>query len=179
MYKTIEKIHFVGIGGIGMSGLAEILLNLGYKVSGSDLKRTPITARLRRRGAKIFYHHHAHNIDSAQVVVYSSAISKRNHEIEEATRKNIPIVARAEILAELMRLKYGIAIAGTHGKTTTTSLVAAVLNEGGFDPTVVVGGRVRSLRGNARLGKGEFMVAEADESDGSFMKLSPTIAVIT
>ncbi|MBI1909758.1 MAG: UDP-N-acetylmuramate--L-alanine ligase [Deltaproteobacteria bacterium] len=179
MYKTIQKIHFVGIGGIGMSGLAEILMNLGYRVSGSDIKRTPITNRLRRRGVKVFYQHKMQNVDGAQVVVTSSAISRQNPEVLEAVRHHIPVVARAEILAELMRLKYGVAVAGTHGKTTTTSLIAAVLEEGGFDPTVVVGGRVRSLRSNARLGKGEFLVAEADESDGSFLKLSPTIAVVT
>ncbi|MDO8644015.1 MAG: UDP-N-acetylmuramate--L-alanine ligase [bacterium] len=179
MYKTIQRVHFIGIGGIGMSGLAEILLNLGYKVSGSDLKASPIIQRLRRLGAKISTQHRAQNVEGAQVAVVSSAIPKTNPEVEEAIRQNIPVAARAEILAELMRLKYGIAIAGTHGKTTTTSLIAAVLHEGKFDPTVVVGGKVRSLRTNARLGRGEFMVAEADESDGSFLKLSPTIAVIT
>jgi UDP-N-acetylmuramate--alanine ligase len=182
MYPTIKDIHFVGIGGIGMSGLAEILLTMGCRVAGSDLKRSPATDRLRRRGAKIHFGHRAENVSKAnppQVVVVSSAVAKSNPEVAEAARRGIPVISRGEMLAELMRLKYGIAVAGTHGKTTTTSLVAAVLDAGGFDPTVVIGGRVKSLRTNARLGKGDYLVAEADESDGSFLHLNPTIAVLT
>jgi UDP-N-acetylmuramate--alanine ligase len=179
MYPTLKEIHFVGIGGIGMSGLAEILLNMGCRVTGSDLKKSPATDRLRRHGAKIFVGHRSENVGKAQVVVTSSAVSKTNPEVVRAFREGIPVIARAEMLAELMRLKYGIAVAGSHGKTTTTSLVAAVLAAGGLDPTVVIGGRVRSLRSNARLGKGDFLVAEADESDGSFLHLNPAIAVVT
>ena len=179
MYPEIQKIHFVGIGGIGMSGIAEVLLTLGYKVSGSDLNRSVITERLRRRGAKVYYGHHKDNIKIPHVVVYSSAVSWQNPELMEAKRLGVPLVARAEMLAELMRLKYGIAIAGTHGKTTVTSLIASILTQGGLDPTFVVGGKVRSLRTNAKLGKGNFLVAEADESDRSFLHLSPTIAVLT
>jgi UDP-N-acetylmuramate--alanine ligase len=179
MYKSIRRIHFVGIGGIGMSGIAEILLTLGYEVSGSDLKRSPVTDRLRRRGAKIRFQHKAEHIEKAQVLVVSSAINKKNPELQEAMRQGIPVIARGEMLAELMRLKYGIAVAGSHGKTSTTSLIASLLQSGGIDPTVVIGGRVRSLRSNARLGKGDFLVAEADESDGSFLRLQPTIAVVT
>jgi UDP-N-acetylmuramate--alanine ligase len=182
MYPTIKDIHFVGIGGIGMSGLAEILLTMGCRVTGSDLKRSPVTNRLRRRGARIHFGHRAENVSSAnppQLVVVTSALAKANPEVAEANRRGIPVISRGEMLAELMRLKYGIAVAGSHGKTTTTSLVAAVLDAGGFDPTVVIGGRVKSLRTNARLGKGDFLVAEADESDGSFLHLNPTIAVVT
>ncbi|MFO1518088.1 MAG: UDP-N-acetylmuramate--L-alanine ligase [bacterium] len=179
MFKKIRHIHFVGIGGIGMSGIAEVLANLGYKISGSDLKRSPITVRLAKKGAKIFYGHRASHIEGAHVVVISSAVRPTNPEWTTAQEKGIPVVTRAEMLAELMRLKYGIAVAGSHGKTTTTSLVANVLYQAGLDPTLVIGGRVKSFRSNAKLGKGEFLVAEADESDGSFMKLSPTIAVIT
>lgn len=182
MYPTIKDIHFVGIGGIGMSGLAEILLTMGCRVSGSDLKRSPVTDRLRRRGAKVHFGHKAENISKTnppQLVVVTSALAKSNPEMGEARERGIPVISRGEMLAELMRLKYGIAVAGSHGKTTTTSLVAAVLDAGGFDPTVVIGGRVKSLRTNARLGKGDFLVAEADESDGSFMHLNPTIAVVT
>jgi UDP-N-acetylmuramate--alanine ligase len=182
MYPTLKDIHFVGIGGIGMSGLAEILLTMGCRVTGSDLKRSPVTDRLRRRGAKVHFGHRAENVSKTnppQVVVMSSAVAKANPELEEARGRGIPVISRGEMLAELMRLKYGIAVAGSHGKTTTTSLVAAVLDAGGFDPTVVIGGRVKSLRANARLGKGDFLVAEADESDGSFLHLSPTIAVVT
>jgi UDP-N-acetylmuramate--alanine ligase len=182
MYPTIKDIHFVGIGGIGMSGLAEILLTMGCRVAGSDLKRSPATDRLRRRGAKVHFGHRGDNVSKSnppQVVVVSSAVAKSNPEIAEAARRGIPVISRGEMLAELMRLKYGIAVAGSHGKTTTTSLVAAVLDAGGFDPTLVIGGRVKSLRANARLGKGEFLVAEADESDGSFLHLNPTIAVVT
>jgi len=179
MYPTLKEIHFVGIGGIGMSGLAEILLTMGCRVTGSDLKRTPLTDRLRRRGAKISFGHKPENVGTPQVVVTSSAVAKNNPEIAHAMKLGIPVISRGEMLAELMRLKYGIAVAGSHGKTTTTSLVACVLDQGGFDPTVVIGGRVKSLKSNARLGKGDFLVAEADESDGSFLLLSPTIAVVT
>lgn len=179
MYPTLKEIHFVGIGGIGMSGLAEILLTMGCRVTGSDLKRTPVTDRLRRRGARVFLGHRSDNVGSPQVVVTSSAVAKANSEVTQALKLGIPVIGRGEMLAELMRLKYGIAVAGSHGKTTTTSLVACVLDGGGFDPTVVIGGRVKSLKSNARLGKGDFLVAEADESDGSFLHLSPTIAVVT
>jgi UDP-N-acetylmuramate--alanine ligase len=179
MFKRYQHIHFVGIGGIGMSGIAEVLLTMGYRVTGSDTKRSEAIERLEELGAKVFVGHHADNVAGAHVVVYSSAVSTDNVEVVEARARQVPAIPRAEMLAELMRLKYGIAVAGTHGKTTTTSLVAAVLAEGSFDPTVVVGGRVVSLGTNARLGQGEFLVAEADESDGSFLKLSPTIAVVT
>lgn len=162
-----------------MSGLAEVLLNLGYQVSGSDLKRQSTTVRLKKKGAKIFMGHHRDHLNSAQVVIVSSAVKENNPELKKARELNIPIVPRAELLAELMRLKYGIAIAGTHGKTTTTSLIGTILAEAGLDPTLIIGGRVNHLRSNARLGKGEFLVAEADESDRSFLKLSPAIAVIT
>src|SRR5678815_4717317 len=179
MFANIQRIHFVGIGGIGMSGIAEVLLNLGYNISGSDLKSSPVTQRLVSLGATAFEGHRAENVAGAEVVVTSSAITTDNPEVAEARRLHIPVIQRAEMLAELMRLKYGIAIGGTHGKTTTTSMVAAALDAGGLDPTVVVGGRVHGLGANARLGQGEFLVAEADESDGSFLKLSPTIAVVT
>src|SRR5262245_9780842 len=179
MYKKYQHIHFVGIGGIGMSGIAEVLLNLGYRISGSDLRRSPITDRLERLGASVFEGHRTTNIEGVQVVVTSSAVREDNPEVVEATRKQIPVIPRAEMLAELMRLKYGIAIAGSHGKTTTTSMVATVLDRAGVDPTIVVGGRVNTLGSNARLGRGDFMVVEADESDKSFLKLSPTIAVVT
>ncbi len=179
MYGKIRRIHFVGIGGIGMSGIAEVLLNLGYEVSGSDLRSSDITRRLHQLGGTIFTGHAAENVHGAQVVVVSTAVSNDNPEVVEAQRRVIPVIPRAEMLAELMRLKYGIAIAGTHGKTTTTSMVATLLYQGGIDPTAVVGGRLNALGSNAKLGKGEFMVVEADESDGSFLKLSPTIAVVT
>ena len=179
MFKRYQHIHFVGVGGIGMSGIAEILLNLGYKVSGSDVKRNESTERLERLGAKIFTGHDATNVEGAHVVVYSSAVARDNVEVRTAHQRQIPIIGRAEMLAELMRLKYGIAVAGTHGKTTTTSMIGAVLAEGRYDPTIVVGGRVTNLGSNARLGQGEYLVAEADESDGSFLKLAPTIAVVT
>ena len=179
MFAKIQRIHFVGIGGIGMSGIAEVLLNLGYKVSGSDLKSSPVTQRLAGLGATIFEGHRAENISGAEVVVTSSAISAENPEVAEAHSQHIPVIQRAEMLAELMRLKYGIAIAGMHGKTTTTSMVAAVLAAGGLDPTVVVGGRVDAMGSNARLGKSQYLVAEADESDRSFLKLSPILSVVT
>jgi len=179
VFAKIQKIHFVGIGGIGMSGIAEVLLNLGYKVSGSDLKTSAVTERLAGLGAIIFEGHRAENVAAAEVVVASSAISADNPELVEARAFHVPVIQRAEMLAELMRLKYGIAIAGMHGKTTTTSMVAAVLAAGGLDPTVVVGGRVDAMGSNARLGNSQYLVAEADESDRSFLKLSPILAVIT
>src|SRR5579862_4035605 len=179
MFAKIQRIHFVGIGGIGMSGIAEVLLNLGYKVSGSDLKSGAITQRLAGLGATVFEGHSAENIAGAEVVVASSAISPENPEITQARELHIPVIQRAEMLAELMRLKYGIAVAGMHGKTTTTSMVAAVLAAGGLDPTVVVGGRVDAMGSNARLGKSHYLVAEADESDRSFLKLSPVLSVVT
>jgi UDP-N-acetylmuramate--alanine ligase len=179
MFRKIENIHFVGIGGIGMSGIAEVLLSLGYRVTGSDLRRSSITDRLAGLGALIREGHSADNVKEADVVVYSSAVKPGNVELEAARSRHIPTIPRAEMLAELMRMKYGIAVAGTHGKTTTTSMVARVLTEGGLDPTIVVGGKLRSLDTNARLGAGEYLVCEADESDRSFLKLSPTITVIT
>ena len=179
MYKRYRQIHFVGIGGSGMSGIAEILLNLGYRVTGSDQRRSEVVERLATLGAKIFIGHAAAHVEGAHVVVYSSAVSRDNIEVQVARQRQIPTIPRAEMLAELMRLKYGIAVAGTHGKTTTTSMVGAVLAEGRYDPTIVVGGRVTSLGSNARLGQGDYLVAEADESDGSFLKLAPTIAVVT
>jgi len=179
MFAKIQQIHFVGIGGIGMSGIAEVLLNLGYRVSGSDLKTSTVTQRLAGLGAAIFEGHRAENIAGAEVVVTSSAIAAENPEVVEARKLHVPVIQRAEMLAELMRLKYGIAIAGMHGKTTTTSMVAAVLAAGGLDPTVVVGGRVDAMGSNARLGKSQYLVAEADESDRSFLKLSPILSVVT
>jgi UDP-N-acetylmuramate--alanine ligase len=179
MFAKIQRIHFVGIGGIGMSGIAEVLLNLGYKVSGSDLKSSPITQRLASLGAQIFEGHSAENITGAEVVVTSSAISTENPEVTQARSLHLPVIPRAEMLAELMRLKYGIAVAGMHGKTTTTSMIAAVLAGAGLDPTVVVGGRVDAMGSNARLGKSQYLVAEADESDRSFLKLSPILSVVT
>jgi UDP-N-acetylmuramate--alanine ligase len=179
MFRRYQQIHFVGIGGSGMSGIAEILLNLGYRVTGSDQRRNEAVERLEQLGAKVYVGHEASHLEGAHVVVYSSAVSRDNIEVQVARQRQIPTIPRAEMLAELMRLKYGIAVAGTHGKTTTTSLVGAVLAEGRYDPTIVVGGRVTSLGSNARLGQGEYLVAEADESDGSFLKLAPTIAVVT
>jgi len=179
MFTTSQHAHFIGIGGIGMSGIAEILLSLGMKVSGSDLRRGPVTDRLAQLGATIYEGHHAAHVAGATVVVTSSAVSKSNPEVVEAHGRKIPVIQRAEMLAELMRLKYGIAIAGMHGKTTTTSMVASVLAAGGLDPTVVVGGRVDALGSNARLGSTQYLVAEADESDRSFLKLSPILAVVT
>src|SRR5882724_12625208 len=179
MFKRYQQVHFVGIGGVGMSGIAEVLLNLGYRITGSDARRGEAVERLERLGAEVFIGHEASHADGAHVVVYSSAVARDNVEVQAARLRGVPAIPRAEMLAELMRLKYGIAIAGTHGKTTTTSMVAAVLGAGELDPTVVVGGRILGLGANARLGQGEFLVAEADESDGSFLKLSPTIAVVT
>ena len=180
MYRKTKHIHFVGIGGIGMSGIAELLLNLGYKVSGSDLHSTAITRNLARLGGIIYQGHDGAWIEGASVVVTSSAISADNPEVVKAREQNIPVIMRAEMLAELMRLKkYGIAIAGSHGKTSTTSMVSWMLSHAGLDPTIVIGGKVDALGGNAKLGEGEFLVAEADESDGSFLKLSPVLEVIT
>ena len=179
MFAKIQRVHFVGIGGIGMSGIAEVLLNLGYKVSGSDLKPSAVTSRLVQIGAAVFAGHNADNVAGADVVIVSSAITSNNVEVMAAHQRHIPVIQRAEMLAELMRLKYGIAIGGMHGKTTTTSMVAAVLAAGGLDPTVVVGGRVDAMGSNARLGKSQYLVAEADESDRSFLKLSPILAVVT
>jgi UDP-N-acetylmuramate--alanine ligase len=179
MFATSQHVHFIGIGGIGMSGIAEILLNLGMKVSGSDLRRGPVTDRLAQLGATVYEGHEAGHVAGATVVVTSSAVNAANPEVVEAHARKIPVIQRAEMLAELMRLKYGIAIAGMHGKTTTTSMVASVLAAGGLDPTVVVGGRVDALGSNARLGTTQYLVAEADESDRSFLKLSPILAVVT
>ncbi len=174
-----RTIHFVGIGGVGMAGIAEVLLNLGYVVQGSDIKASRVTARLERLGAATFVGHAADNLGAADVVVVSSAITATNPEVLEAQRRRIPVIQRAEMLGELMRFRYGIAVAGTHGKTTTTSLVASVLAEGGLDPTFVIGGRLASADANARLGGGMYLVAEADESDASFLHLQPMIAVVT
>ena len=179
MFAKAQRVHFIGVGGIGMSGIAEILLTLGYPVSGSDLRRTAITDRLASLGATVFEGHAAANVVGSGVVVTSSAVNEQNPEVIEARARKIPVIQRAEMLAELMRLKYGIAIAGMHGKTTTTSMVAVLLAGGGLDPTVVVGGRVDALGSNARLGKSQYLVAEADESDRSFLKLSPILAVVT
>jgi UDP-N-acetylmuramate--alanine ligase len=179
MFATSQHAHFIGIGGIGMSGIAEILLNLGVQVSGSDLRRSSVTDRLAHLGATIYEGHDSSHVAGATVVVTSSAVNPMNPEVLEANAHKIPVIQRAEMLAELMRLKYGIAIAGMHGKTTTTSMVAAVLTAGGLDPTVVVGGRVDSMGSNARLGTTQYLVAEADESDRSFLKLSPILAVVT
>ncbi|NVN90882.1 MAG: UDP-N-acetylmuramate--L-alanine ligase [Desulfuromonadales bacterium] len=179
MYGKIDKIHFVGIGGIGMSGIAEVLLNLGYKVSGSDLRGSDITERLAGLGAETAIGHHAENLKDVDVVVISSAVHNDNPEVIEAKRLHVPVIPRAEMLAELMRMKYGIAIAGTHGKTTTTSMAASILGHAGIDPTIVIGGKLNAIGTNAQLGQGKFLLAEADESDGSFLVLSPTIAVVT
>src|SRR5258706_5345309 len=179
MYGRIRRIHLVGIGGSGMSGIAEVLLNLGYQVSGSDLKESEPVQRLRSLGARIFVGHRAEQVEGSDVVVVSTAIAEANPEIQEAHRRLIPVIPRAEMLAELMRIKYSVAVAGAHGKTTTTSMVGAILSHGGLDPTVIVGGRVKAVGAHARLGQGPFLVAEADESDGSFLYLTPTIAVIT
>ena len=179
MFAKAQRVHFIGIGGIGMSGIAEILLTLGYSVTGSDLRRSPVTERLQGLGATVYEGHAAANVVGAGVVVASSAIAEGNPECAEAHRRKIPVIQRAEMLAELMRLKYGIAVAGMHGKTTTTSMIASVLGAGGLDPTLVVGGRVDSLGSNARVGASRYLVAEADESDRSFLKLSPILAVVT
>ncbi len=180
MFFRPQHLHFIGIGGIGMSGIAEVLLNLGFDISGSDLKLSATTDRLAKLGARIFEGHAAANVSGAKAVVVSSAVHADNPEVQEARHRQIPVIPRGELLAELMRLKYGIAIAGSHGKTTTTSMTAAVLSGAGLDPTVVVGGKAASMGGsNARVGQSEFLVVESDESDGSFLKLSPILAVVT
>jgi len=180
MFFKPQHLHFVGIGGIGMSGIAEVLLNLGYQITGSDLKLSATTERLTRLGARIYEGHAASNVGTAKALVVSSAVDERNPELVEARRLKIPVIPRGELLAELMRLKYGIAIAGSHGKTTTTSMTATVLNTAGLDPTVVVGGKTASMGGsNARVGQSDFLVVESDESDGSFLKLSPILAIVT
>src|SRR5438309_4355461 len=180
MFFRPQHLHFTGIGGIGMSGIAEVLLNLGYTISGSDLKLTPTTERLAQLGATIYEGHDAGNVRGAKALVVSSAVDEANPEVQEARRLQIPVIPRGELLAELMRLKYGIAIAGSHGKTTTTSMAATILNYAGLDPTVVVGGRVGTMGGsNARVGRSDFLLVESDESDGSFLKLAPIIAVVT
>ncbi|NLE48941.1 MAG: UDP-N-acetylmuramate--L-alanine ligase, partial [Sandaracinaceae bacterium] len=175
----VRSIHFIGIGGVGMSGIAEVLLELGFRVSGSDLKESEVTRELEARGARIAFGHAARHIKEADVVVYSSAVKQDNPEIVAAKDQGIPVIRRAEMLGELMRLKSGIAIAGSHGKTTATSLVATVLRDAGLDPTVIIGGRLNALGSNAASGKGELLVAEADESDGSFLRLHPSISVLT
>lgn len=177
--RRIHRIHFVGIGGVGMGGIAEVLINLGYEVQGSDLKRNGVTERLARLGAKIAIGHAAVNVGSADVLVVSSAVSADNAEVVEAKSRRLPVVQRAQMLGELMRFRYAIAVAGTHGKTTTTSMVASLLAEGGLDPTFVIGGRLVSADTNARLGQGKYLVAEADESDASFIHLQPMIAIVT
>lgn len=179
MFKKVKNIHFIGIGGAGMSGIAEVLLNEGYHVSGSDAAESETTRRLSDLGTRVFVGHRAQQVEEAHVVVVSSAIAQENPEMARARELNIPIVPRAEMLCEIARLKYTVAVAGTHGKTTTTSMVGSVLVVGGLDPTLVVGGRLKTTQSGARLGQGDYLVAEADESDGSFLKLSPSIAIIT
>ena len=177
--RSIRRIHFVGIGGVGMCGIAEVLLNLGYEVSGSDLKESAVTARLQQFGARIYIGHHAENLDQVDVLVVSSAINRSNPEVSAALEQRIPVVPRAEMLAELMRYRHGIAVAGTHGKTTTTSLIASVFAAEGLDPTFVIGGRLNAAGTNAQLGTSRYLVAEADESDASFLHLQPMVAVVT
>ncbi len=177
--RRVKRVHFIGIGGIGMSGIAEVLHNLGYEVSGSDARTSDVTERLQRLGVTVHAGHAAENVAGADVVVTSSAIRPDNPEVVAAERQNVPLIPRAEMLAELMRMKYGVAVGGSHGKTTTTSMVATILHEAGLDPTAVIGGRLDRFESNAKLGKGELLVAEADESDGSFLLLSPTVAVVT
>src|SRR5689334_19814805 len=179
MLGKTRHVHFVGIGGIGMSGIAELLANLGYAVSGSDEKRSVVTDRLETLGIRVMAGHAAENVGGADVVVISSAVRRTNPEVVEAARRQIPVIPRAEMLAELMRLRFAIAVAGAHGKTTTTSMIALVLERAGLDPTAVIGGRLSAFGSNARLGRGELMVAEADESDRSFLKLFPAMAVMT
>ena len=180
MFFRPQHLHFTGIGGIGMSAIAEVLLNLGYQVSGSDQKLSPITEKLAGMGARVYEGHAASNVTGARALVVSSAVDEQNPEVQEARRLQIPVIPRGELLAELMRLKYGIAVAGSHGKTTTTSMTATILNHAGLDPTVMVGGRVATMGGsNARVGRSEFLLVESDESDGSFLKLAPIIAVVT
>lgn len=177
--ERIRKFHFIGIGGVGMSGIAQILLEMGYEVSGSDLRENKNTELLRKKGAKIYIGHSPENVGEAQVVVYSSAVKEDNPELLEAKRRNIPTIPRGDMLAELFKLKEGIAVSGSHGKTTTTSMIAQILIDAGYDPTVLVGGRLKHLGSNAKLGKGDLLVSEADESDGSFLKLSPAVSVVT
>ena len=179
MKHNINRIHFVGIGGSGMSGIAEVMHNLGYFISGSDIQDSPVTSRLKELGIKIFINHAAENIKDIDVIVISSAIDKANPELKAAIKNKIPIMPRAEMLSELMRFKKGIAVAGTHGKTTTTSLIASILAEASMDPTYVIGGRLSSLNANAKLGNGEYIVVEADESDASFLHLTPVYSVVT
>jgi UDP-N-acetylmuramate--alanine ligase len=179
MLRKTRRIHFVGIGGIGMSGIAEVLINLGYEVGGSDLEDSPTVQRLRAIGGRVLKGHRPEHLGDCDVVVVSSAVRPDNPEVLEARRRQIPVIPRAEMLAELMRIKYGIAIAGSHGKTTTTSMVAQVLSGAGLDPTIIIGGRLEVLGSNAKMGRGDLLVAEADESDGSFLRLTPTIAVVT
>ncbi len=179
MLRKMLNIHMIGIGGIGMSGIAELLINLGYNISGSDMAMSPIIERLQKMGAKIYLGHNATNIGNSDLVVISSAIKADNDEIKAAKEKRIPVIQRAEMLAELMRLKYGIAIAGAHGKTTTTSMISTILADTNLDPTMVIGGKLIAIGTNARLGKGDFIVVEADESDKSFLKLNPIFEVIT
>src|SRR5260221_5681755 len=178
-FRNFQRIHLVGIGGIGLSGIAEVLLTLGYSVSGSDLKPSTITERLQNLGATIVEGHQAANVEDAHVVVISSAVKSDNPEVVEAHKRKIPVIPRAEMLAELMRLKYGIAVGGAHGKTTTTSMVASILTAAHLDPTFVIGGRVNQAGTTARLGKGEYFVVEADESDRSFLLFAPVVAVVT
>src|SRR5881394_1129591 len=180
MFFRPQHLHFTGIGGIGMSGIAEVLLNLGYRISGSDVKLSAITERLAGMGATVYEGHEASNINGARALVVSSAVDEQNPEVQEARRIGIPVIPRGELLAELMRLKFGIAVAGSHGKTTTTSMAATILNFAGLDPTVVVGGKVGTMGGaNARVGHSDFLLVESDESDRSFLKLAPIIAVVT
>ena len=179
LFKRVKDVHFVGIGGVGMSGIAEILLALGFRVSGSDLRSSATTDRLRDLGGRIWIGHHRDHLEKADVVVFSSAVSEDNPELRAALDRRIPVIARAEMLAELMRMQTSIAVAGMHGKTTTTSMIASILSAAGLDPTVVIGGKLDTLGGGARLGQGDLLVAEADESDRSFLKLYPTIALIT
>ncbi|MBN2283047.1 MAG: UDP-N-acetylmuramate--L-alanine ligase [Deltaproteobacteria bacterium] len=179
MRRKVRNIFFVGVGGIGMSGIAEVLLNLGYHISGSDIARSDTTERLEALGVRVFYGHSAENLEAADVVVVSSAIDGGNPEVVEAGKRSIPVIPRAEMLSELLKMKFSIAVSGCHGKTTTTSMIATILASGGLDPTMVIGGKLASIGGNARLGDGDIIVAEADESDGSFLKLSPSVAVIT
>jgi UDP-N-acetylmuramate--alanine ligase len=177
--SRIKKIHFIGIGGSGMSGIAEVLYNLGYQISGSDLNQSPVTKRLQKLGCEIFDTHHQNNIKDADAVVVSSAISQKNPELIKAQKNNTPIVPRAEMLAEIMRFRFGIAVAGTHGKTTTTSLITHILNTAKLDPTYIIGGILNSSGINAKLGESDYLVAEADESDASFLLLQPMLSVIT
>ena len=179
MKNKIKKIHFIGIGGSGMSGIAEVMHNLGFNISGSDSASSKVTRELKQMGITISFKHDARNVNNADVIVISSAISKRNIELKAGQKKNIPIIPRAEMLSELMRFKKGIAVAGTHGKTSTTSILASILSEGKLDPTFVIGGRINSMKANAKLGTGDLFVVEADESDASFLHLNPVSTILT